>query len=1442
MLIALVHRGYGQTANITQGCFPLTVSFTAPGGQSGHFWDFADGATSTLPNPSNTFLNAGTYVVEFRNSANGPVVGTVTINVYPKPVPTFTADPDEGCNPLTVQFTDVTALSSGITINGYSWVFEGGGTASGPNPTHVFSPAGTYYVSLGLTTNLTSCNSTLLYDDFITVNPAPVSSFTTSPSPALACVPPLTVNFTNTSTGTGLTYEWDMGNGNTYTSQTPPAQTYTTAGTYIVKLVVTDASGCTQTTQRVVNIGQPTTSFTVPSTVCIDTDVPLVNTSSSGFYQWVFDAGASLAVSTLQNPVVSYSTPGQHSITLTTSSTNGLCSSDTTIIITVEDPSAEFTSTPDYACSDPMVVSFNPTYTGPATYEWTFGNDSTSTLQNPVITYYNDDSLYTINGERLLTTTLILTTSAGCKDTVMYDDTLHLPNARLMPDVAEGCVPLTVTFADSSYSNENITNWTWIYGDGNSDNTTNGNNQTHTYNQVGEYHAYLEIVNSAGCKDTSYSILIKVGDVLTPDFSVDKTDVCPGETVQFTDLTTPNDSIDAWHYTTEGNRMFSCFQEPNPSWVFDDLTGPQSVTLTVGYNGCYSSATQSALINVKGPIAKMHYTCNCTNPFDVNFTSNSLDATSVEWDFGDGQTSTNPTETHTYSATGNYTVILKAMNGTTGCIDSYDTAVVNIRDIQAAFTSDTLLCRGIPSPFNASQSQDVHADCNAGYTWFFGDPDKRPITTANPNEPIFFDSTGVNDVTLVVTDINGCKDTASTTVVVSGVDAVFTQSDTHLCVPNDVVFTDLSTSDTTITSWGWSFGDFTFSTQQNVTHTYTSNLIDTFQVIFVVQNELGCVDSAFSMVTRYTPTSTIAPTFTNLCAGASVNFSATDFTGGGSNLSYNWNFNDGTPNSTAQNPSHVFANGGTFNVQMTYTEVGTGCSGVRNATVNVQNYPDVSFTTSVDTLSVLCNPENVLFTNTTPANAPQTLSWNFGNGQTAGNTPTPGTVYSINGEYDAILTVTTSFGCSDTASRHFIVVGPLGDFFIDKDTICRGEEITFTIFDTSDVDIYTWDFGDGNTDVNVSPISHTYTFVPPSGQTVAKLIVASGDGECPVQKEVDIYIHEVIAGFDRNDEVDTALCFQPFPLTNTSQNANIYYWDFGDGQTSNSGNVSVHDYAAPGTYEIVLGVKNSSLGCTDTLSKVVILHPYPEVEALGDTICLGDNGTLTVETAEPTSTYQWSSPSTVTINNADQSTANSQPQVTTEYEVYVTDTNTCSKADTTLLYVILPPEVEDFVGEIVIGDSLFLPVELDTSFYIYNWDPEDGLSCLQCPNPYVQPMEDIVYTLTASDILGCFETDVVYTITIHPETFIKMPTTFTPNGDGTNDVIYVEGWGIKELDEYKIYNRWGELLFETTDKEVGWDGYYKGVLQNSDVYVFKVSAQTWRDETQTLEGYINLMR
>jgi gliding motility-associated-like protein len=176
------------------------------------------------------------------------------------------------------------------------------------------------------------------------------------------------------------------------------------------------------------------------------------------------------------------------------------------------------------------------------------------------------------------------------------------------------------------------------------------------------------------------------------------------------------------------------------------------------------------------------------------------------------------------------------------------------------------------------------------------------------------------------------------------------------------------------------------------------------------------------------------------------------------------------------------------------------------------------------------------------------------------------------------------------------------------------------------------------------------------------------------------------------------------------------------------------------------------------------------------------------------------------------------------------------------MVVIQPIDHIDWDTTIVIGDAIKLPINNQYNTVLFNWNPTEGLSCKDCSFPLIQPFADIIYSVEMKDKLNCFTETGIFKITVKPDTYIKLPTTFTPNGDGNNDVLYVRGWGIKELVTFEIYNRWGALLFQTNDINTGWDGYYKDELQNKEMYVYKVTAKSWLNKEITEQGYVHLLR
>jgi gliding motility-associated-like protein len=1467
VVLVLSNVLYAQTmSDITEGCAPLKVTFTAPLGHPTWFWDFKDGASSQLQNPSNTYIKPGTYAVEFKETAGGPVIKTLTIKVYTKPTfkPTATS-PTKGCSPLTVNLTASGNAPAGVTINSYSWVF-GDGNASNTNPTSHSYATGVFDLSLKINTSSATCDTTKIYKNYVSASTPPVVNIGTTTSP-VACQAPLTLKFTNTSTSPQnipLTYSWNLHNGPLTTGVTPPDQTYSSDGAYVATLTVTDTNGCARSQSINISVGKPKSSFTMPDTVCMNTPLTFTNTSSlgiSGNYLWTFDAGASIASTGAFQPSISYSTPGIHTITLKSTSPSGLCFHDTTKTIFVDNPTVTFTITPTYSCSEPRAFQFNATASSPiASWIWVFGDTKTSIVQNPNHTFSIPDSIYSKRGRTVFTNSVIATTASGCIARYSAKDTIHLVWARFQPDTAQGCAPLLVKFSDSSKSNtpkEPLASWDYDFGDGSPHGTVK--NPSHTYNTPGKYKVVLIATNSAGCKDTSYAINISVGNKKTAlDFTADNLNPCPGDPVTFTHSTATADTtgVTGWNYQSNGEFLSSCFKDENPTMVFNDSTGKQTITMTADYNGCLTTVKKVDFINVKGPVAHFDYLTTCgASSYIVQFTDKSASATGLSWDFGDGSSAaTTGTFTHTYLASDDYKVILTA---TGACAPSKDTAIVHVKKIKAKFSSDTTICIGVPYLFDATASSDVYGNCYRGYTWAYGEATQPPYTSSSSTSSLTFDSSGVQSIKLIVTDINGCVDSVKRFVKVYSTPAHFSISDSIICTPDTLQFTDLSallsTQDTTITKWAWNFGNGQTDTLQNPLHIFASVPpgTNTLTTGLTITDKLGCINSTTIAINIYKVSSAIstAPASPKVCLGTPIVFTASDFTTQGSSLTYNWDYKDGSTD-VGNNKSHTYASAGSYTVKLYYTEKASGCNDSIIQLVTVQDYPKAGFYTNADTLKVLCENQAVTFKDTSKVglySRPLTNQWNIDSGIKLFSNLDSMTYAFSKGSHTVKLTSTTSNGCADDTTRSFLVIGPKGDFTLANNNICKGDTIGFIIKDTSDVGSYTWDFGDGTNKSNVSPVKHQYNYLPPGpplGQGIAKLIVYGQGGVCGVSTSKPINIRYVKADFTRSaNDKDTTVCLgNAFTITDSSKNADVYSWNLGDGILSSSKVATFnHLYTSIGKYDITLAVKNTQYGCVDTMVKKVIVNTVPVVKAVGDSVCRDAQAQLTVSNYNAAYTYSWTD--TAGLSNPNKYDPFLKGITTKDYYVTATIPSTgCSTKDTATIFVVQPLIPIHLDTSIVIGQFVTLPVNNQNGLVNFNWTPTTGLSCLSCSNPVVQPLDDILYSALMSDILGCFTATSTFKIHIFPETFVKLPTTFTPNGDGVNDVIYVEGWGLKDLLTFEIYNRWGELVFKTSELTEGWDGYYNGMLQNNDIYVYKVSAQTFRNTEILYEGHINLMR
>lgn len=1440
---------FAQTANITEGCSPLLVQFTAPSGSSSFYWEFDDGGTSELQNPAHSFTQANVYTVNFKESAGGAVVGSIEITIYPAPSPSFTAAPQSGCLPLDVAFENTSTVASGISVTNYKWVFgDGLGDNGTPTPNHTYLNSGSYNISLQLVTDKAGCDTTILVTNMIAASDPPAPTFVTNPDPPVACAPPLNVSFSNTTPPGAYTFQWNFG-GSTFNGTTPPPQNYTEDGSYPVILSLTDNNGCVKEETMIVGIGSPKPSFNIVNssdTLCAGTIFSVVNTSPAGTYFWEFNPDATPTTSSQTNPNFRFNSGGPKTIKLTLTSPDGMCVGDTTVTIFVEAADSLVTAIaatvdPIYSCSEPVMLNFSSNLTGFSSWLWTFSDNTTSTEPNPSHLYVDlDTTTYSLEGATFDTTYLTAFTAAGCEASTTISTTIYTPNALFLPDVVDGCAPLSVTFEDKSISQENITNWYWDFGDGNTLDATNGENVSHTYTQPGEFPVSLIIVNSAGCTDTSYIQTIFVGDAITLDFSVDNTDICPGDTVHFMDLTN-NANIDAYHYYSDGDRLSHCALDGNPAWVFHE-TGAQDVTLEVIYNGCHSTLTKPGLISVHGPIAKMHYDMDCGTPFDFNFTSLAEDSDSIFWDFGDGTDTMMVTPiTHTYAATGDYTVILRSINTTSGCAESSDTVNIFVRDIKADFPLDPKVCKGQDLMLNASTSTDVNGYCNKGYQW--NSSERRPITVESATLPFEFtlQESGDHWIELIVDDINGCRDTLRKFTRVFGAETTIFPDDTLICLPNSVDFTSISAGDTTLSSWSWDFGDSQAGNGQNITHTFNPpNTV--FNVTLTVKDILGCEGSASSVINVYEPSSSITtlPTPSNICIGETVQFSAADFTVQGSHLNFNWNFGNGTT-STNQADMATYNSVGSFPVVLSYVEDATGCAGTTQTTVNVQNYPSAAFGSSVDGQSVLCYPINIDFWDESTSSSPITSLWDFGNGGNA----VGDTVIAVFGKgmFTVTHVVSTSYGCTDTISKPINTTGPEGDFTLDKSTICLGEDVTATLnaADTVDVGSFYFDFGDGTIIHNELTATHAYTFLPGSNQQPIKLVLTSVDGACSFTAEQIVNILNTKAKFTNETGTLTGCEAEEFIFVNQSIDANQYLWDFGDGTSSNLENPS-HTFNGAGTYEVTLTASNSGSSCTNTITHNVTILPQIPVNADNTTICYGDTAVLSVIDPVAANTYSWTPAELVGSPNNPTTTA--FPTITTNFVITVDDGTGCTGTDTVTVFVVNKFPDITYDTTIFTGTTIQLPVEYSAP-YVFSWNPSEGLSCQVCSSPSVTPNSNITYVLTISDDAACFTSTGIFMIHIFDED-IQIPNAFTPNNDGTNDffnaIIPETITELVDITNFRIYDRWGQRVYDNDHPSKGWDGKFKGKEMPSDVYPFIVEITFANGKKRDFKGNVTLMR
>jgi len=494
-------------------------------------WSFGDNTTSTTDtSPVHLYPGLGTFPIKLvtYNSTYGCKDSLITNARILNPKPDFTVGDTTICKGTNSHFVSSIDYQGGPQSSIYNRTWTTNNVTQNQHDTvyynYIYPNRGVYDVTLSIMDEHNCLHSTTK-QHYMTVA-APIAGFTALPP--TGCLP-LTVQFTDTSVDQPGVYDtirkWDFGYDTATVATASTSYTYTTPGSYYVKLTVADNLGCMDSIVKYnfITAQKPTASFSSPNTYpCKGDSAHFVNTSTGKApltSQWNFGDNTT---STATDPVHLYADTGKYTVTLIVTDSTGC--SDTSVMtqyIKVTHPHASFTMNDTLGLCSPMQVNFTSTSSGATSYRWDFGNTNTSVAANPT-NLYVDPGHYTVR--------YIALNSHGCADTAYGSLTLLGYAGAFAYSPLDGCTPLLVNFTATTV---NIDSMTWDFGDGNV--IKGGTTMTHVYQVPGTYLPLVIFGDTAGCHSVSLGLDTLRLDGLVTDFEVSPNSICQGGMAAFRD-------------------------------------------------------------------------------------------------------------------------------------------------------------------------------------------------------------------------------------------------------------------------------------------------------------------------------------------------------------------------------------------------------------------------------------------------------------------------------------------------------------------------------------------------------------------------------------------------------------------------------------------------------------------------------------------------------------------------------------------------------------------------------------------------------------------------------------------------------------------------------------------------------------------------------------------
>ncbi|PCJ24244.1 MAG: hypothetical protein COA97_10140 [Flavobacteriales bacterium] len=753
--------------------------------------------------------------------------------------------------------------------------------------------------------------------------------------------------------------------------------------------------------------------------------------------------------------------------------------------------------------------------------------------------------------------------------------------------------------------------------------------------------------------------------------------------------------------------------------------------------------------------------------------------------------------------------------------------------------------------------------CNPQGTWTAFSIAMPVSANNNPNVKVGF--RWINNDDNIGTDPSFAVDDITLSVPAGpGPTAIFSASDSTICVGDCISFTDLSTGG--VIAWGWQFNgtdSIAVLTQDPINICYDT--AGTFDVTLVVFDGVLLDTLTMSNFITVNPLPTVtanASPSTTVCSGDMVTL-----TGGGA-TAYTWTGGvvDGVPFAATSTTTYV----------VTGTD-GNGCTDTSSITITVNNcsVPTASFIP--DSLTI-CVGGDILFTDNSTGTGITTWVWDFdftglgGVVPPTANTQGPHNVtYNTVGTYSVNLSVTDANGTDDTTIIITVVTCTSlnAGFTTSSNNICAGDSVVFTDATTGGTPtIWSWNF-DLTTQGGVTPSTavnqgpHTVFYNNPGTYTV-ELLVFDGSIFDTITSTITVTDCSPTANFVASQ---TTLCETGcITFTNLSIGSpTTFLWSFPGGTPATATGVTPGSicYNTAGTYSVTLTVTNQygadSIVMTNLITVNLCTAPVAGItmnDADGE-ICVNNCIDFSYDTSlggTPDSlnwTFEGGTPSTYASNNPTEVITVCWNDTSGNFNVIVSVNNAFgSSTASDSIGVHLEPLI--FAGNdtsITIGTDGYLNVVItDTAGNVipvsggtFDWTPSSNLTNPNGQSTTVlQPLLTNTYTVTYTDQYGCVVTDNIV-ITVDIALNIGVPSAFSPDSD-INNILYVKGKIVIQTMNFTIYNRYGQKVFETTDKEQGWDGTHNGNKLNPGVFVYYVNVTFIDGSSGQLKGNVTLVR